>query len=338
MRKSVILITGANGEMGHGLIRSFNNYNSNRIVGLDLELLDESIRPLVYESVSGNILDTNVLERINSEYEITEIYHLAALLSTRAEFSPISAHDVNVGGTLQLLNLAVEQSRSHGKPVKFFFPSSIAVYGLGGLEEKNKSVKVDESEYTFPETMYGCNKLYCEHLGRYYSHYYNRLAAEYSPGLVDFRAIRFPGLISAITLPTGGTTDYAPEMLHSAARNKPYKCFVRNDTRLPFMIMPDAIDAIRDIMGVQKKKLTKTVYNIRAFSVSADDFRTTILEQYPNAEIGFKIDEKRQSMVDSWPQDVIDTAARKDWNFSPKFNFIDAFNNYLIPEIRKQYV
>lgn len=338
MRKSVILITGANGEMGQGLIQALSQNNTKRIVGLDLELLDDTIKPYVYEGVSGDILDSNVLERINSEYEITEIYHLAALLSTRAEFSPLSAHEVNVSGTLQLLNLAVEQARSHGNSVKFFFPSSIAVYGIKGIDEKNNAGKITEDQYCYPETMYGCNKLYCEHLGRYYTQHYNRLAAEFAPGLVDFRAIRFPGLISALTLPSGGTTDYAPEMLHFAARNKPYSCFVRKDTKLPFMIMPDAIDAIRAIMAVEKIQLTRTVYNISSFSVSADEFREIIQEKFPDAEIGFKLDEKRQSMVDSWPEDVEDTAARQDWNFSPEYDFSKAFKDYLIPEIRKQYV
>ena len=186
--------------------------------------------------------------------------------------------------------------------------------------------------------MYGCNKLYCEHLGRYYTQYYNRLAAEYTPGLVDFRAIRFPGLISAKTLPTGGTTDYAPEMLHSAARKIPYSCFVRENTKLPFMIMPDAIDSIIAIMSVARKQLSRTVYNISSFSVSAGDFRNNIIKYYTEAEIDFALDEKRQSMVDSWPEDVDDTAARKDWNFSPEYDFSRAFEDYLIPKIRNQYV
>ena len=136
MRKSAILITGANGEIGKGLILSFYKTNQMNIVTLDMNKLDSSISPLASEEITGNILDIDLLDQLNGEYEFETIYHLAALLSTRSEFSPRAAHDVNVQGTLNLLNLALEQGRSQGKPIKFFFPSSIAVYGLKNLEEK----------------------------------------------------------------------------------------------------------------------------------------------------------------------------------------------------------
>ena len=114
--------------------------------------------------------------------------------------------------------------------------------------------------------MYGANKLYCEHLGRYYSRHYKQLAADTHSGKVDFRCIRFPGLISAETVPSGGTSDYAPEMIHAAAAGKPYDCFVRPDTRIPFMAMPDAVDAILRLMAAPREKLTRIVYNVGAFA------------------------------------------------------------------------
>ncbi len=129
-------------------------------------------------------------------YEITEIYHLAALLSTRGEFTPETAHDVNVGGTMNLLNLAVEQARSHGHRVKFVYPSSIAVFGMPDLETKARAGAVAEDQYLNPTTMYGCNKLYCEHLGRYYANHYRQLSEDRIPHLPDFRCPRYPGLIS----------------------------------------------------------------------------------------------------------------------------------------------
>ena len=128
MRKPAILITGANGEIGRGLIIALHKKHTVNIITLDLNQLDSSISGLASEELTGNILDADLIDQLNGEYEFTTIYHLAALLSTRAEFSPRSAHDVNVGGTLNLLNLGLEQGRSQGKPVKFFFPSSIAVY------------------------------------------------------------------------------------------------------------------------------------------------------------------------------------------------------------------
>ena len=336
MIKSTILITGANGEIGHGLIKSISNDNK-KIISLDINKIDNKMNPYIFDTLQGSILDDDILKQINEKYEINEIYHLAALLSTKAEFSPKSAQEVNVDGTLKLLNLSIEQAKKQKKSIKFFFPSSIAVYGLNGLNNKKKAGTINESEYCYPETMYGCNKLYCEHLGRYYSLYYNRLSEEYESGLIDFRSIRFPGLISALTLPTGGTTDYAPEMLHAAANNKTYTCFVEKNTRLPFMMMEDAIDAIIKLMSANKKSLTKLVYNIGSFNASALDFKKIISENFKNAEINFQIDKKRQSMVDSWPEDINYKSAQKDWNFSPKYNFEKSFLEYLIPIIRKQY-
>ncbi|MFC1583537.1 NAD-dependent epimerase/dehydratase family protein [Candidatus Neomarinimicrobiota bacterium] len=337
MRRPAILITGANGEIGHGLISALQGRTEEHLVGLDIEEIDGAIKKLLWEDIRGNILDRNLLDRVNSNYEITAIYHLAALLSTRAEFSPTTAHQVNVDGTLNLLTLAVEQSRTQGRPIKFFFPSSIAVYGLPGPDVKNQAGAVGESEYLFPQTMYGCNKLYCELLGTYYSRHYQRLAAEAGMLRVDFRAIRFPGLISAATVPSGGTSDYAPEMLHAAAQNKPYDCFVREDTTIPFMTMLDAIKATMQLMDAPRESLTQPVYNIMAFNPSAARFRERVIAEFSQARIGFVVNEARQAMVDSWPSNVDDSAARNDWNWQPTHDFEAAFAKHLIPHIRQRY-
>src|SRR5512136_2418475 len=164
IRKPATLITGANGEMGHGLIEALASSGSHIIIAIDVRPIDESLRPRCTETITGDILEQRLMERLQSEYEIHTIYHLAALLSTRAEFTPEAAHKVNVEGTMYLLKLAIEQSRWHGSPVKFLFPSSIAVYGMPSLEIKRKTAKVKEHEWNQPITMYGCNKLYCEHL------------------------------------------------------------------------------------------------------------------------------------------------------------------------------
>jgi len=344
MRRPAILITGANGEIGHGLITALSERipagqerSAEHLVGLDIEEMGPAIKDYLWESVSGNILDQTILDRINSQYELSAIYHLAALLSTRAEFSPTTAHQVNVDGTLNLLTMAVDQARSQGQPVKFFFPSSIAVYGLASLEEKNQAGAIAEGQYLFPQTMYGCNKLYCEMLGTYYARHYQRLAAEAGTIRVDFRALRFPGIISAITVPSGGTSDYAPEMLHAAARGLPYDCFVRADTAIPFMTMPDAIRAIVKLMDAPRQSLSRLVYNIRAFNPSAAQIRERVLADFPKARIGFAVDQARQTMVDSWPSDVDDSAARNDWGWQPEHDFEAAFTDYLIPGIRERY-
>jgi nucleoside-diphosphate-sugar epimerase len=337
IRKPVVLITGAGGEIGHGLITRLSADGGRRIVTLDVNPLDVSIGRLVNREVTGSILDTALLERVLAEYEIDLIFHLAALLSTRAEFAPVTAHHVNVEGTLNLLEFAQKQGESHGRPVVFVYPSSIAAYGLPDRVTRARAAKVREDEFTQPTTMYGCNKLYCEQLGRYYARHYKQLAADPISGRVDFRAVRFPGLISAMTVPSGGTSDYAPEMIHAAARGEPYACFVRPDTRIPFMAMPDGVDALLALAAAPRERLTRTAYNAAAFNPSAQEIREVVLEAFPAARITWDTDLKRQGIVDSWPEDVDDAAARSDWGFEPHYDFERAFSEYLIPTIRQRY-
>jgi nucleoside-diphosphate-sugar epimerase len=337
-RNPSVLITGASGEIGHGLIVRLAEAEPERpVVTLDLNPLHSELTPKVRQQFVGSILDSQLLERVIAEYEVDRVYHLAALLSTRSEFSPALAHKVNVEGTLNLLEFAQKQGESHGRPVIFFYPSSIAAFGLPGATAKEKAGKVKEDEFNFPTTMYGANKLYCEHLGRYYSQYYKQLAAEHLSGKVDFRSIRFPGLISAETVPSGGTSDYAPEMIHAAAAGKPYECFVRPDTRIPFMAMPDAVDAILRLMAAKREKLTRAVYNIGAFAPSAEEVEAEVLAAFPKAKISTKVDIKRQAIVDSWPADVDDSTARQNWGHEPAYDFETAFHDYLIPSIKKRY-
>jgi len=335
MRKESILITGAAGEIGDALIKDLVKKDRYNIVTLDLKELPEENMSLVTH-YTGSILDSELLARLVSEYEFSVIYHLAALLSTRAEFSPEAAHEVNVGGTLNLLKLASEQSQWLGHPVLFIFPSSIAAYGMPDLESKAKFPAVREWEWNYPRTMYGCNKLYCEMLGIYYSEYYRQLAAD-RPIMIDFRSVRFPGLISAFTVPSGGTSDYGPEMLHAAAKGEPYECFVREDTCIPFMAMPDAVKALIDLANVPASALSRRVYNVTSFSLTAGEFRDEVLKYFPNAQISFKPDNARQAIVDSWPAGLNDSRARRDWGWSPDYDLERAFAEYLVPNIKKRY-
>jgi threonine 3-dehydrogenase len=338
MRKKVTLITWANGEVGHGLIRQFAQMpDAPAVLVLDIRGLDHAVEPLVDTAIVGDILDTSLLETLTMEYEIDTIYHLAALLSTHSEFRPEAAHRVNVQGTINLLQLAYEQSRWRGYPVKFIFPSSIAIYGMPDLATKRAAPPVTEDEYNVPTTMYGCNKLYCEHLGRYYSRFYRQLAEVEEPYGVDFRCVRFPGLISALTQPTGGTSDYAPEMLHCAAAGKPYTCFVRPDTIIPFMAMPDAIQGLLTLADTGRERLSRQVYNLTSFSVTADEVAGIVRRAFPSADITFGEETKRQRIVDSWPARIDDSAARRDWGWRPEYDIDRAFQEYLIPTIRQQY-
>ncbi len=332
-----ILVTGANGEIGHGLIEHLSEYGGMHIIAMDLVPIDEAVRMRCHRIVTGDILDSHLLETLSTEHDFDTIYHLAALLSTRAERQPTLAHRVNVDGTLNLLEIAVTQSRLQGREIKFIYPSSIAVYGLPDLATKQEADKIKEDEWLYPRTMYGINKLYTEQLGRYYANYYRQLDAEPPKGQIDFRGVRFPGLISAVTLPTGGTSDFAPEMLHSAAKNKSYDCFVREDARIPFMAMPDAISALIKLQAAPRKKLSRMIYNVGAFNPSASEIFHLINKAFPNFKVTFNADYRRQAIIDSWPANVNDTAARTDWNWLPEYNLEKAFIEYLIPSVKKRY-
>ncbi|MCA9971668.1 MAG: NAD-dependent epimerase/dehydratase family protein [Anaerolineales bacterium] len=335
MRKKVILITGAAGEIGQALIAALSESNSNKVLTLDLNPLPPEMAGQTTH-ITGDILDDRLFARLVTEYDFDVIFHLAALLSTRSEFAPELAHRVNVEGTLHLLQLAADQTQARGRPVQFIFPSSIAAYGMPDLAVKARDERVREWDWNLPRTMYGCNKLYCEQLGAYFSHHYMQLA-ENRPVMLDFRSLRFPGLISAFTLPTGGTTDYGPEMLHAAAAGKPYACFVREDSRLPFMAMPDAVTALLQLAEAPREALTRDVYNVTSFSVTAGEIQARVLAAFPGATTTYKIDPRRQGIVDSWPAGLNDKAARRDWGWKPAYDVDRAFDEYLIPNIRQRY-
>src|SRR5215211_1517949 len=196
MLTPVTLVTGAGGEIGHGLITRLASAGR-PIVTLDIAPLEPALSRLVSREFTGSITDASLLERVLAQFEIDLVFHLAALLSTRAEFTPTTAHQVNVDGTLNLLEFAQKEGESHGRPVVFVYPSSIAAYGLPDAETRAAAGRVHEDQHTSPTTMYGCNKLYCELLGTYYARHYKQLSASPAASRVDFRALRFPGLISA---------------------------------------------------------------------------------------------------------------------------------------------
>jgi threonine 3-dehydrogenase len=323
--QSIALVTGAGGEMGHLLIPALRAQGID-VVALDLIKLPDSIRAQCVETFEASILDDDVLSDLFERHTPAYVFHLAAVLSRRAEIDPDLAHRVNVDGTYNLFTRCRESAAA--EPVRFLFPSSIAVYGLPNATIKKEAGAVKETEWTVPSGVYGCNKLYCELLGAH---------LQRGKGRLDFRSIRFPGLISAETLPASGTTDYAPEMIHAAAQNLAYKCFVVRDARLPFMTMPDAVDALIRLAQAEPAQLTTRAYNIRGFSSKASDIRSEVLKHYPDANIVFEPDPARQALVDSWPEDVDDTLAQKDWGFSPKHGLSQALSDYLVPAMKKRY-
>lgn len=335
MSQKTVLVTGACGEIGQALVQHLAAQGSRRIVTADLAPLPEAIRGMAAEHAQGDLV-----YRVKQfyDYDFDVIFHLAASLSSKAELATEEAHRINVEGTMQLLMLAAYKSEKHAKEVKFIFPSSIAVYGFPDAAAKRAAGPVREDERNTPHTMYGCNKLYCEKLGMYYSLYYGQKHLDPAPPvMLDFRAIRFPGLISAYTMPSGGTSDYGPEMLHAAAQGRAYACFVREDTRIPFMAMPDAIAALLQLTEAPRRKLTRMVYNIDAFSLSAGQFRERALAAFRGAQVRFEPNPRRQGIVDSWPEALDDSPARADWGWEPEYDEERFFEEYLLPNIRGRY-
>ncbi|MDC0358862.1 NAD-dependent epimerase/dehydratase family protein [Oligoflexia bacterium] len=344
MAQGTVLITGVSGEIGHSLIEYLHGQNDCEIVGLDLSDLEESFKNKC-SFFQGSVLDADLIRQLTADYTFSSIYHLAGVLSTGGERNPLLAHQVNVNGSVNILEIAREHSNRRGQPVTFLFPSTIAVYGIESAEAKMKVGAIPENKFREPITIYGINKRYVEQVGGYHLKNYHMLGNGNGNGSgngsgeirVDFRCIRFPGIISADTMPTGGTSDYGPEMLHAAAQGNDYECFVRPDSVLPFIAMPDAVQALVKLANVPSEKLTQRIYNITSFSPTAADIHKAVSEYFPGCQITYKPDVKRQSIVDSWPADVDDHKARADWGWRPEYDFKSAFETYLVPRIKQRY-
>ena len=319
-----VLITGCSGEMGFGLIKDLSSkYENLNILAIDLVEPSDNIKRTVSRFIKTDITDAGQIDKVVSSGSFDTIYHLAAILSTHAARNMALAHDVNVNGTLNLLNAAIK-NLNNDRLTKFFFPSSIAVYNTIGIKNYQP---VTESQYCNPETLYGAHKLYCEQIG-------NILSKDKK---IDFRSIRFPGIISADTTPIGGTSDYGPEMLHAAINGEAYECFVESESQIPFMTMPDAVQSISMLIQEKKEHLKRTVYNVRGFAPKAIDFENEILKSFPEFRVSYVPNIDRQRMVDGWPNDVDDSAAKDDWKWQASHDLSLAFSKYLISQTQKLY-
>ncbi|MGD1994463.1 MAG: NAD-dependent epimerase/dehydratase family protein [Anaerolineae bacterium] len=295
-----ILVTGACGQIGSALVPALRDrYGGQNVVATDIEESNRELRktgPFEFLDVTQRGAIGAVVDR----YEIDTIYHLAAILSATGERKPQLAWNVNVNGLYKVLEIARER-----RVRRVFCPSSIAVFGP-------ETPKDDTPQNTVlsPTTMYGISKVNGELLGRYY---FRRFG-------LDVRGVRYPGIISSEALPGGGTTDYAVEIFYQAIENKRYTCFLREDTVLPMMYMPDCVKATIEIMEVDAADLEHHAnYNVAAMSFRPSDLVTEIQKHIPEFVCEYNPD-YRQEIADSWPRTIDDSAAREEWGWQPDYD------------------
>ena len=298
MRADKILVIGSEGQLGTVLSDALRNvYGASNVITSDINVPKNNYAGC-FEQL--NILDANRLFEIFKKHKITQIYHLAALLSAKGEQNPRQTWNVNMNGLFNVLELAREQNLD-----KVYFPSSIAVFG-------GKTPRKATPQFTVlqPETMYGITKEVGEQLAQYY---YTRFG-------VDVRSLRYPGLISYQSPPGGGTTDYAVDIFHKAIAGEQFECFLDRDTRLPMMYMPDAVRATIELMNAPVDKLSMHYgYNIRAISFSPEELAAEIKKYIPDFHIYYKPD-FRQKIAESWVESMDDSFARNDWGWKEEYD------------------
>jgi len=295
-----ILITGATGQIGSELTLVLREkYGGENVVAAGHK---KPPNPRLVDTgpfVTLDVTDRAQLERTVREHRITEIYHLAAILSATGEQNPDLAWRVNMEGLYNVLEVA----RTVGVQ-RIFWPSSIAVFG-----PKTPKDNTPQDTILSPTTMYGITKVAGELLCEYYHRRYG----------LDVRGLRFPGIISSETPPGGGTTDYAVEIFYAAVRGEPYTCFVRPDTVLPMMYMPDCLKATLRLMEADPARLRYRIYNVTGMSFSAEELAREIQKRVPGFRVQYKPD-FRQHIADSWPRTIDDSAAREDWGWKPDYD------------------
>jgi len=296
-RMKRILVTGAKGQIGSELVPLLREkYGHGNVIASDIKDEEEGDAP--YEIL--DVRDGKKLAEVVDKYGIDTIFHMAAILSATGEKNPQLAWNVNVGGLYNVLEVGKEKSL-----FRIFIPSSIAAFG-----PETPKVNTPQETVLKPRTMYGITKVIGERLGEYYFWKYN----------LDVRGVRYPGIISSKTLPGGGTTDYAVEIFYEALRKKRYTSFLKPQTRLPMMYMPDCLKATLMLMEAPLENLKHhTDFNVAGMSFSVEELALEIKKRIPEFEIDYRPD-YRQAIADSWPESIDDSAARQEWGWSPDYD------------------
>ncbi len=296
--REMILVLGANGQIGTELVTALRaKYSNEQVIASDIRPAS-NVQNGPFELI--DIMDGAAVEASLKKYQITQIYHLAAILSATGEKNPRMAWQVNMDGLLNILEASVTLGVK-----KVFWPSSIAVFG-----KHSKKRLTPQYAITDPDTIYGISKL----AGERWCNYYYRTRG------LDVRSLRYPGLISHIGKPGGGTTDYAVEIFYEALQNGKYTCFLKENQRLPMMYMPDAIKATIELMDADADKLRiRSSYNVGSLSFTPADLAKKIQEQLPDFSIDYAPD-FRQQIAESWPDSIDDNYARIDWEWNPDYD------------------
>lgn len=295
-----ILVTGALGQIGSELVPALRDrYGAENVIASDIRMPSrDTVRAGPFEHL--DCTKTEQIRDIVRHHGIGTIYHLAALLSATAEERPQAAWHLNMGGLYRVLEVA----RQHDCAV--FFPSSIGAFGPTTPRDNTPQDTVQR-----PTTMYGVTKVSAELLCDYYARRFG----------VDARGLRLPGLISYVAPPGGGTTDYAVEIFYQAIRYRHYSCFLKPDTRLDMMYMPDAIRAMIDVMEADAETLVhRNSFNVTAMSFTPEELAAAIRKHIPDFAIDYEVDPVRQAIADSWPRSMDDSAARNEWGWSPRYD------------------
>lgn len=295
-----ILIIGANGQIGSELVEALSDkHGAHNVFATDIS--PKNLYGAAQYQVL-NVLDEEALAQLISSQDITQVYQLAAMLSATGEQAPLKAWKLNMDGLLNVLEIARER-KELGKPLKVFWPSSIAAFGPNTPRDATPQMAVMD-----PTSIYGISKLAGERLCEYYHLKYG----------VDVRSIRYPGIISYKSPPGGGTTDYAIAIFHAALRGERYECFLGPRTTLPMIYMPDAIRATLELMDAPADRVkVRSAYNVAGVSFAPEELAAAIKARVPHFAVSYKPD-SRQAIADTWPQSLDDAAARADWGWQAR--------------------
>ncbi|TLV00607.1 NAD-dependent epimerase/dehydratase family protein [Dyadobacter luticola] len=312
MKSECILVIGANGQIGSVLVEYLREiYGTGKVVASDIRMPEEHHG--IFEKLDAT--DGNALSALVRKYKVTQIYHLAAILSAKGEQEPLKTWHINMQTYFNVLEAARENQVS-----KVFYPSSIAVFG------DNVDTKAEQWSYLDPATVYGISKAAGENWSNYYFKRYG----------TDIRSLRYPGIISYQSMPGGGTTDYAVDIYHKAVKGEDFECFLKPETTLPMIYISDAMDATVRLMEAPAEKIAvRTGYNLAGMSFSPQEIAASIQKVIPHFNITYKPD-FRQQIAESWPAEIDDSHARKDWGWRPTYT-LDKMTEEMIKELRKKY-